>query len=218
MGLGEEAEAFIISEAGEDGIKPFSKYRKSTLLLKKKQEEDGSIKFADYTYIGKYAEDEMGKLLVGLPSTAEEQYYGFAWVHEMEYSPDYDGGYNFDQFNDDNLVTVCIECVVKTALQKKTSKKGNAYYTIGVEDENNKSATVTIWEEDYQRFKEEFEYWDEAKQRGHFFKMRLERPNNGFRSYSFDSPPKAIRHKIVPKDKNMDHRLIIMADPEVKKG
>ena len=211
---------------GPDCLKPYRKYCKALLSIKKKQDEDAPLKFSDYVYTAPdLASDKLDaatikyhQILDGLPSAAEEAYYGFSWVHEMEYCPDYDGGRNFEQFNDENTVTALVECVVKTACQQKMSKKGNPYYTIGVEDENNKFTTVTIWEEDYARFKEEFEYWDHAKGRGHFLKIRLEKPNNGFRSYGFDSPPKALRKKIIPQEKSQDYRLTVMQEPELKKG
>jgi hypothetical protein len=222
IGMSEEdAEIFITAEAGEDGLKSYNKYRKNTLLLKKKQEEDGDVKYSNYVYLGKDKESELYNILSGIPSMAEEQYYGFAWVHEMEYSSDYEGGRNLDRFNDENqagTAVMAVECVVKRAVQEKKSKSNNVYYSIGIEDENNKFGTVIIWQEDYERFKEELSYWDEAKKRGHFLLMRLERPSGGFKTYKFDSPPKAIRHKHVPKDKKDDARLTVMAEPVPRKG
>ena len=97
--------------------------------------------------------------------------------------------------------------------QEKVSKNGNKYYYVLVEDEDWNVEVVTFWSEDYARFKEDLNYWNESQGRGHFLRMRVTKPGSGFKSYTFDSPPKRIRYKVVPPDKKDDVRLQIMHSP-----
>ena len=97
--------------------------------------------------------------------------------------------------------------------QMKVSKNNHKYYNVIVEDEDWNSEIMTVWSDDYDRFKEELEFWDDAASRGHFLKIRVKRPGSGFKSYTFDSPPKKDRWRVVPADKSMDPRLQVMRPP-----
>ena len=144
----------------------------------------------------------------------ERRHYGFSWEHPIQKSPDYIGSHSFNMFkDDDDIVIGGVEVMIIKKPQEKVSKKNNKYYFVLVEDEDWNVEVVTFWSEDYERFKEELEYWDESHSRGHFLRMRLTRPGVGFKSYTFESPSKAIRHKVVPADKRNDPRLQIMNPP-----
>ena len=144
----------------------------------------------------------------------ERKYYGFSWDHPVQKSGDYLGGHSFSVFKDDeNILTAGVEVMVVKKPQEKVSKNGNKYYYVLVEDEDWNVEVVTFWSEDYARFKEELNYWDEDQNRGHFLRIRLTRPGSGFKSYTFDSPPKKIRYKVVPADKKDDARLQVMEPP-----
>ena len=106
-----------------------------------------------------------------------------------------------------------VEVMIVKRPQEKISKKDNKYYYVLVEDEDWNVEVVTFWAEDYARFKEELEYWNEDQNRGHFMKIRLTKPGAGFKSYTFESPSKAMRHKVIPADKKNDPRLQIMQSP-----
>lgn len=145
---------------------------------------------------------------------SERKYYGFSWEHPVQKSPEYLGGHSFNIFKDDEeIVTAGVEVMVAKRPQAKVSKNGNKYYFVLVEDEDWNTEVVTFWSEDYARFEEELNYWDERYGRGHFLRMRLTKPGQGFKSYTFDSPPKKIRYKVIPQDKKMDVRLQIMEPP-----
>lgn len=144
----------------------------------------------------------------------ERKYYGFSWDHPVQKSGDYLGGHSFSVFKDDeNILTAGVEVMVVKKPQEKVSKNGNKYYYVLVEDEDWNVEVVTFWSEDYARFKEELNYWNEDQNRGHFLRIRLTRPGSGFKSYTFDSPPKKIRYKVVPADKKDDARLQVMEPP-----
>lgn len=211
----EEIVKILDAEVSEEAKKVIKKYNSRLSALVKKQSEDKPLLMSDYLMTGELADREMRELLSALPQAAEEKFYGFSWDHVLEHSPDYDGDMTFEQFDDENKVIVCCEVQVKKAAEKKTSKKGKAYYIMRVEDANGRMANVTIWEEDFLRFKEELEFFDKTKESGHLLKIRLERPGAGFSSFTFESPPRHLRKHKIPEDKAQDYRLMIMQWPQL---
>jgi DNA polymerase III alpha subunit len=144
----------------------------------------------------------------------ERKYYGFSWNHPIQKSKDYLGGHSFAVFKEDeNIITAGVEVMIVKKPQEKVSKNGNKYYFVLVEDEDWNVEVVTFWSEDYARFKEELNFWNDKQERGNFLRMRLTRPGAGFKSYTFDSPPKNIRYKVIPQDKEKDVRLQVMDSP-----
>ena len=96
--------------------------------------------------------------------------------------------------------------------EEKISKKDHKYYYVLVEDEDWNVEVVTFWKEDYIRFKEEIDYWNEEEKRGNLLQIRVTRPGKGFKSYTFESPRKQERYKIPEKSK--DYRLQVMKAPK----
>lgn len=188
------------------------KYGRAVLGFEHKRDilERNAISFENWTPEGRYPADKWPSVF-----ELERRHYGFSWNHPIQKSPDYVGGHSFEVFkNDETVAGAGVEVVVVKRPLEKKSKGGNRYYTVFVEDEDWNSEAVTFWAEDWDRFKEELEWWDEPAGRGHFLRMRVTRPGAGFRSYTFESPPKRIRYKVVPADKKNDARLQIMRPPE----
>lgn len=143
----------------------------------------------------------------------EKKYYGFSWQHPLEKSPDYLGDLSFTRFKEDEMIySAGVECMITKKPEEKISKNGNKYYYVLVEDEDWNVEVVTFWEEDYNRFKEELNCWNEEENRGSILKMRVTKPGKGFKSYTFESPRKQERYKL-PQDKTKDHRLQVMQSP-----
>ena len=46
--------------------------------------------------------------------------------------------------------------------------------------------------------------------KGNLVKIRVRPPNIGYRTFTFDSPPRHQRSKLLPPTKDEDYRLIIM--------
>lgn len=187
------------------------KYAKSVLDFehKVKFSKDNSISLENWKPSGRHPAEKWPNIF-----ELERKYYGFSWEHPIQKSPDYIGGHSFNIFKDDEtIINAGVEVMITKKPQEKVSKNGNKYYYALVEDEDWNVEVVTFWSEDYARFKEELEYWNEEQNRGHFIRMRLTRPGSGFKSYTFESPPKAIRYKVIPSDKKLDARLQIMESP-----
>jgi hypothetical protein len=140
----------------------------------------------------------------------EKKYYGFSWQHPLEKSPDFIGDYSFSRFKDDETIGEGgVEVVVTKPPMPKSSKNGKTnYYCVLVEDEDWNTEMIIFWQADYERFKEELDYWDEENKRGNFLKIRVTRPSNGFKSYTFQSPPKKDRYLLPEKER--DFRLQVM--------
>lgn len=187
------------------------KYAKSVLDFEHKNNfnKNNSISLENWTCNNRYSMEKWPSIF-----EIERKHYGFSWEHPIQKSSDYIGNHSFNIFKeDDTIINAGVEVVVVKKPQEKMSKKDNKYYFLLVEDEDWNVEVVTFWSEDYARFKEELEYWNEEQNRGNFLRIRVTRPGPGFKSYTFESPPKAVRHKVIPADKKNDVRLQIMESP-----
>ncbi|RDJ35291.1 MAG: hypothetical protein DWQ19_10780 [Crenarchaeota archaeon] len=191
------------------------KYNRSKNNYENKNFENHIASFEEFAPSGNVP-DSMKQLLCEVPQVAESEFYGFSWDHLLESSPDYQGGWTFSEFDEDEtkLVRACEVHIVQKP-KKKTSKKGTTYYDVIVEDANSRSELVRFWEDDYERFQDELEYWEGDARKGNFVSMRLKKPSFGFRNYTFDAPSKQNRWKEIPKDKDKDHRMIVLARPTI---
>jgi DNA polymerase III alpha subunit len=197
----------------EQVYKVAKKYKKNFDTIIKKQSGDVPITLADFTPTGEI-DEECKEIYNEMLGVAEKVYYGFSWQHPMEFSPDYVGEMSFDKFDEDEtLVWAMVECQIVKQPKTRISKKGNEYFVFDVEDENFIVKTITMWREDYMRFKQEIEHWEGDFRQGNLLKLRLERPGPGFKSYTFQSPKKQDRGGL-PADKALDPRLMVMARPE----
>lgn len=199
----------------KSALKLVKKYRKKIEDLQKKQALDSQTSFKDFVKPEKWkwVDEKLEAIYTDISTAAEAAYYGFGWKHPLEFSPDYSGNRTLDQFKDANIAACLCEVMVVKAAEKKLAKNGKTvYYTMRVEDANFHQAGVTIWEEDYNRFSEEFSFFDDKRKIGNMIKIKLE-PPNGFASYTFNSPPKQRRHIDIPKEKEKDHRVILMESP-----
>jgi DNA polymerase III alpha subunit len=156
-------------------------------------------------------DEEVVRLMTEDTRLAETLSYGFAWSHILEESPDYNGctidGF-LKEVADIGTTCGCIEVEIQTCKQK-VSKGGAVYYTVEVEDANGQAASVTVWTDDYERFKDDLK-------KGVLAKMRVKPPFGNFKSFSFESVPKRERWKL-PKDREDDCRLVVLRKGEKKK-
>jgi DNA polymerase III alpha subunit len=135
---------------------------------------------------------------------AENQFYGFAWVHPLETSPDYEGNKTFeDQFEEKDGGVLPVEVLLWRPPRERISQKNKPYYHVYVEDADRRQEIVTFWEEDFLRFEEELKA-------GNLLSMRVKRPSKGFNSFTFESAPKDKRMSRIPKKKEDDYRITIL--------
>ena len=189
-------------------IKLWNSYQK--LLFKQKNMEVFDFpKFASFKPDSVELTDELILELRDL-EVCEKNYYGFHWIHELEKSPSYKGGMNFSQFKDPQDLKTCpVEMKVNKVIKKESkNKKGFFFYQIECEDETGEAAKMNVWIEDWERWGEEFK-------EGALLRVRVQPPTAGFPTYTFDSPPRHLRWKSVPKNKCDDFRVFVMK-PAIK--
>lgn len=207
----EQWESWYKKQIPHEMYKIVKRYVNSSIKNEEKSKEDFKDKLGEFSPTGKI-DEKIQSLFEADVVEAEFEYYGFGWTHVLEKSPDFDPERTFEIFNDDTILTTSVDVHVIEKPVEKLSKKGNPYYTVMVEDSNFRSERITFWKEDYERFSDELNVWygDERSERGNFLKMRVTKPQNGFMSFTFDSPPRQIRWKVIPNDKNQDARIIVM--------
>ena len=136
-------------------------------------------------------------------------------AHPLEFSPDHNVKLTFNNLRDYSTVTNNSEkgspsasvgpvevCVIKT--NKTKSKKGTVYYHLTAEDITGQENKIIIWQDDWERWKEEFLV-------GNLLRLRLQAPSNGFFTFSLESNQhKPNRRGKNTSDKKDDFRVAIM--------
>jgi DNA polymerase-3 subunit alpha len=103
---------------------------------------------------------------------AEELYYGFVWKHPLENIPDADEDGTFEKFDGSADDDYPVDLVIKKVYEKK-SRNDKVYYSVLAEDRNCKSKYISVWKDDYEKFKG-------ILNPGQMVRMRLKKPNKGF--------------------------------------
>ena len=130
-------------------------------------------------------------------------------------SPDYSPEFSFAQFDDEsnsgytNNVQVVIN---KKPVGTETRKAKRPYWRIGVKDANGREEVFIVWKEDWARFQEDFEYWDEHEERGKLMTIKLA-PWFG-NMYQIWSPNKNQREHYIGETKEDDPRIRFLREPE----
>ena len=187
------------------------KHQRMVLNYRKKD----AIKIEESTYCaalldGTVKSFEIDERLVALFSSLEEcemQFYGFLWHHPICKSPDYEGKRTFDIYKEKGLQQGYVEVMINS-VTKLISKKNTNYWLIKAEDANGESAQIQVWEDDWERFKDDLKA-------GQYVKMEVKAPDKGFYRYTLYSPPKWLRHKLVPKTRVADMRVWVLRKPEL---
>lgn len=147
------------------------------------------------------------KELLSSSEACETEFYGFLWNHPICKSPDYEGRRTFDDFKEKGLQSGYVELMIN-AVAKQVSKKNTNYWLVKAEDANGENAQIQVWEDDWLRFKDDLKA-------GQFVKMEVKAPDKGFYRYTLYSPPKWMRHKLVPKTREADMRVWVLRKQEL---
>lgn len=143
--------------------------------------------------------------LYSSPEQCEIDFYGFLWHHPICNSPDYEGNRTFDVLRNKELKTGRVEVLIKS-VAKTISKKNTAYWLMKLEDANGEEVLCQVWEDDWDRFKDELKA-------GELVKIEVKTPDGGFNRYSLNSPPKWRRAWDVPKTREADFRVFVLRKP-----
>lgn len=137
---------------------------------------------------------------------AEEAYLGFRWENPVRRSGKHEPEKNFDTVKfmvsrgGQPYYAVLVEI---QNVEVKSFKSGSGKFaSVTVMDDNFEIAKITVWEEDYERFKPELK-------KGNLISIQVVPSNNGYQGYTFNSPPRHKRY-LVPKEKSRDYRLVLI--------
>jgi hypothetical protein len=162
------------------------------------------------------------------PVACEVKYYGFAWIHDLERSPDYKGNLTFsDLKNDINAVVGPVElCVKKVNRKVSTKNKTLVYFQVIAEDATGQEGKITVWFEDWERWHKEFG-WEKVEVEvdgkveekikfdvGNLLRVRLQPPSGGFDSFTLEANQIGKwRNQKRYIDKSDDPRVFVMQKP-----
>lgn len=125
------------------------------------------------------------------PELAEDKFLGFRWNHPLNKSPDFQGN-TFASQRDSESPEIPVEVLVEEC-KRKEWRSGNGYsWKVRCQDANGEVQTITVWPDDYERFKEEFDYG--------LIRIKVKPPDKW--GYSLVSPPKYLRHTLPSKEKD----------------
>lgn len=139
----------------------------------------------------------------------EEKYYGFAWVHDLERSPDFKGTYTFDALKSSNNAVSPVELKILKVTETK-SKKGTSYHQLLCEDVTGQQNRINVWADDW-------EMWSSEFKAGRLIRMRLQAPSGGFSTYTIENNHVGkYRHIKRFKNRSEDVRIFLMRQQEIQ--
>lgn len=183
-------------------------WNKRKKLFEKQLEEDFLPSLADFNANQWPISQELAKDFSD-PVACEERFYGFAWIHDLERSPDYTGNLTFENLKNsmDHVGTVEIK-IVKVAEIK--SRKGTTYHQITAEDATGQENKINIWEEDWGWYSKDFVP-------GNLFRVKLQPPSGGFNTFTLENNHSGfIRSNKKFKTKDDDYRVYPLRQEEKK--
>lgn len=160
------------------------------------------------------------------PVLCEEKYYGFAWIHDLENSPDYRGNLTFDALkNSIDCSSGPVEMKIMAA-KKVVSKKNNVYWQITAEDVTGQENKINVWPDDWELWNKDFGWEeienDKGEKKGklktnNLIRARLQPPTGGFNTFLLESNQVGKwRNQKRYLSKSDDPRVIVMRYGEKK--
>ena len=137
---------------------------------------------------------------------AEQTYLGFIWDNPVRKSENHESDKNFEKVkflmtrNKQPYYAVLVQIL---EVEVKSFKSGNGKFaSVLVIDDNFETVKITVWQEDYERFKEELK-------KGNLISIQVGPSTNGYQGYTFFAPPRHQRY-LIPKEKARDYRLVLI--------
>jgi hypothetical protein len=156
--------------------------------------------------IDKKLEDEFNDL-----NFCENKYYGFNWIHPLENSPDYRGGFTFNDLKAAQDIAVGVVEIKVLKANKTKSKKGTEYYQVVAEDVTGQSNKIIVWQDDWLR-------WENELSPDNLLRIRLHPPSNGFFTFTLESNRANFKRRDSKKysEKKEDIRIVVLRSGESK--
>ena len=137
-------------------------------------------------------------------SGCEKRMYGFAWMHNLEKSPDFKG-YTFQMLRENEGCIVPVEIEV-TSVKSCKSQRGNNYIQVIGDDAMGESNRINVFQDDAERWKSELKA-------GNLLRLRLAAPTGGFSTYTLEKNSKMPNRGWALKypTKDSDYRVFVMS-------
>jgi DNA polymerase III alpha subunit len=155
-------------------------------------------------------DDKKVLVLLNNKRLAQETFYGFVWDNRVREMLDYNPNKNFANTRlqgESGIPWATVLCEIVEVNVKKFKNKDGNYASVSAMDDNFEIGRITVWQEDYERFKTELK-------KGNLISIQVCPPSNGFPSFTFRSPPRHKRYEL-PKDKKNDYRLVVLEEKVV---
>jgi DNA polymerase III alpha subunit len=170
--------------------------------LEKAQEPKlGELNIEDCTE----ADDKLVNLYKSVKE-CELAYYGFLWTNDVKKSSKYKAGFNFDIAKRKNLSRPQPYYLVFGIIQScqiKSFKSGKGKFaSVELIDENMHIGRVTVWEDDYNIFKDDLS-------KGNLVSMQVT-VSQGFQGFTLYGPPKHKRHALPARQ--YDTRVVVLEE------
>jgi DNA polymerase III alpha subunit len=170
--------------------------------LEKAQEPKlGELNIEDCTE----ADDKLVNLYKSVKE-CELAYYGFLWTNDVKKSSKYKAGFNFDIAKRKNLSRPQPYYLVFGIIQScqiKSFKSGKGKFaSVELIDENMHVGRVTVWEDDYNIFKDDLS-------KGNLVSMQVT-VSQGFQGFTLYGPPKHKRHALPARQ--YDTRVVVLEE------
>jgi len=149
------------------------------------------------------------------PVDCENKYYGFAWIHDLEKSPDFHQELTFEHLRQYSDLICPVEVKIQSIIRTESSKKKpdgtpkTIYYKMKVEDSMSEANIVNIWEDDYER-------WQEILKPNNLVRLRLQEPTPPYNTYTLESNRGSKPWILKYPDKDSDHRVYLMKPPVIE--
>jgi DNA polymerase III alpha subunit len=151
------------------------------------------------------ADDKLVKMYKSVKE-CELAYYGFLWTNDVKKSSKYKPGFNFDIAKRKNLSRPQPYYLVFGIIQScqiKSFKSGKGKFaSIELIDENMHIGRVTVWEDDYNIFKDDLS-------KGNLVSMQVT-VSQGFQGFTLYGPPRHKRHTLPAKQ--YDTRVVVLEE------
>jgi len=191
--------------------KVIKKMNKSKMQLENKIEKErlNPIRIEDFNPDEHdiYIEDQIMEYLTNIEK-AEKAFYGFRWIPLVTLSPNYKPGNTFEKLNHEAEIlgrqaVGPVEAEV-ISFQRVDFRSGKGFRWVAeMEDANQEKEKVTIWNDDYENWKDEFVT-------GKLLRVRVTSPQQGFKGYTLESYGKNAYGKSKKVDKSGDFRVVVM--------
>lgn len=182
----------IDAETTGPEVKTLLKRMNKTITNYERKGEMRLPTLADFDLAETKLDEEFMKLL-GDPTAAEEEYYGFIWNHPIEKCRNYSHR-TLSEFGDNDIGPVEVEI---KKVERRRGKKVE-YISVAAEDANGETMYMTVWLDDFDRFKDELTV-------GNYVRLQVKAPQ-GWGNYTlapvnrYRKPPKEFDIRVFPLD------------------